>query len=213
MARRPPRLVTVEDVLIRYSNYDTPFWVRENTKAGRWHTPGDGPTQYLSFTTDGAWADLIRAENLRTEEEVRLVRMPLWQARIDQSNIVDYGTFELAEDAGFPADAFINDDHRRCRVEGKSLRDAGYAGVIAPSAALPGERTLTLFGPRVSVDWNSRPGLSSAVPASVLTQGAPPPGLVSRVRSVGQAHAEYENYRLGVAATMRARQRGFDEPR
>lgn len=209
MARRPPRLVTVEDVLIRYSNYDTPFWVRENTKAGRWHMPGDGPTQYLSFTTDGAWADLIRAENLRNEEVVRLVHMPLWQARIDQSNIVDYSTFELAESSGFPADALVDDDHGRCRAEGKSLRDDGYAGVIAPSAALPGELTLTLFGPRVSIDWNAQPRLSSAVPASVLTQGAPAAGLVSRVRFVGQAHEGYENYRLGVPAKKRAPYRQY----
>ncbi len=202
MARELPRLVSVEDVLIRYSNYDTPFWVRENTKPGRWHVPGDGPTQYLSLTTDGAWADLIRAENLRRGEEVRLIRMTLWQVRINQSNIVDYSTFERAESAGFPAGALVDDDQRRCRAEGKALRDAGYAGVLAPSAALPDELSLTLFGPRVSIDWNAEPMLSSAVPASVLTQGAPPPQLIGRVRFLGQAHAGYENYL----------KRGADEP-
>ena len=190
MARsRAVKTTTIEDVAFRYSNYDTPFWVRPNTQPGRWHSVGDGPTQYLSMTTDGAWADLIRNENLRSEAEVALVRMPLWQARIDQSYVVDYSSFELAERSGFGADALVDDDQRRCRDEGLRLRKLGFAGVLAPSAALPGATSLTLFGPRVSIAWGSTPSLSSAIPASVLTEGAPPQGLASRVRFRGHAHS------------------------
>jgi hypothetical protein len=192
--RRSPATATFEGVAFRYSNYDTPFWVRSNTQAGRWHSVGDGATQYLSVTTDGAWADLIRSEQLRSEDEVAMVSMPLWQARIDQSYLVDYSTFDLAERSGFAAEALIDDDQQRCREEGRRLRDLGYAGVLAPSAALPGATNLTLFGPRVSTSWDSEPALSSAIPAAVLTQGAPPPGLVARVRFRGQVHTGLRDY-------------------
>jgi hypothetical protein len=187
--RRSPTTTTFEGVAFRYSNYDTPFWVRPNTQPGRWHFTGDGPTQYLSATADGAWADLIRSEDLRSESDVALVRMPLWQARVDQSYVVDYSTFERAEQSGFAAEALIDDDQERCRTEGKRLRELGYAGVLAPSPALPGATNLTLFGPRVSISWESEPALASAIPAAVITRGAPPPGLVARVRFHGQAHA------------------------
>jgi len=209
------RTTEVLDVCIRYSNYDTPFWARPNTRPGRWHSVGDGATQYLSMTTDGAWADLIRCENLRTPDELKLVRMPLWQAKIDQSYVVDYSDFDRAGAAGFAADALIDDDHARCRVEGKRLRDAGYSGVLAPSAALPGELCLTLFGPRVAIDWSARPALSSAIPSSVLTEGSPPSGLLSRVRFRGDAHAGYEAYLATHTdrVRVRARRPPGNEPR
>jgi RES domain-containing protein len=192
--RRAPATTTFEGVAFRYSNYDTPFWVRPNTQPGRWHFVGDAPTQYLSSTAEGAWADLIRSEDLRSESDVAMVRMPLWQARVDQSYVVDYSSFELAERSGFAAEALIDDDQERCRAEGKRLRDLGYAGVIAPSAALPGATNLTLFGPRVSISWDSAPTLASAIPAAVVTRGAPPQGLVARVRFRGQTHASFRQF-------------------
>jgi RES domain-containing protein len=192
--RRAPVTTTFEGVAYRYSNYDTPFWVRPNTQPGRWHAMGDGPTQYLSETADGAWAELIRAEELRSESDVATVRMPLWHARIDQSYVVDYSTFELADRAGFAPEALVDDDQARCRVEGRRLRDLGYGGVLAPSAALPGTTNLTLFGPRVSISWTADPTLASAIPAAVVTSGAPPPGLVARVRFHGQGHAGLRQY-------------------
>ena len=195
MARRgSPATTTFEGVAFRYSNYDTPFWVRPNTQPGRWHFAGDGPTQYLSATADGAWAELIRREDLRSERDAAMVRMPLWQARVDHSYVVDYSTFDRAEQSGFAAEALIDDDQERCRAEGKRLRDLGYAGVLAPSAALPGATNLTLFGPRVSISWESAPALASAIPAAVVTRGAPPPGLVGSVRLRGQLHPGFREF-------------------
>ena len=192
---RNPATTSFAGVAYRYANYDTPFWARSNTGPGRWHVPGDGPTQYLSLTTDGAWAELIRDENLSTEAEVALVRMDLWQVRIDCGRLADYRDFEKAEAAGFAPAALIDDDYARCQREGRRLRDLGYGGVIAPSAALPGEANLTLFGARVAVAWDSNPTLTSAVPAGVMTRGAPPEGLAGRVRFVGARHTGYAAYR------------------
>jgi hypothetical protein len=187
-------LTSISQAVYRYSNYDTPFWVRANTKDGRWHHAGDGPTQYLSLSTDGAWADLIRSENLHTEDEVATVRITLWEARIDAGTVVDYSDFDRAADAGFPPDGLIDDAWDRCQTEGKRLREMGFAGVLAPSAALPGAFSLTFFGPRVAIRWDATARLASAVPAQILTVGSPPVGLLGRVRFRGDRHAGYEAY-------------------
>jgi hypothetical protein len=185
---RPP--VTELDAIVhRYSSYDTPFWARENSRSGRWHTRGDGPTQYLSLSADGAWAELIRQEELRTEEEVAMVSVAMWAVAVRHHLIVDYSTFARAKAAGFGAMALVDEDHSRCRREGARLRALGYAGVLAPSAALPGALNLTLFGPRTVSTWGRPPLLASSLPATIVAKGAPPPGLLPRVRRVGTPHA------------------------
>jgi hypothetical protein len=190
------RLSTVEikGIAHRYSSYDTPFWVRENTQVGRWHARGDGPTQYLSLSTDGAWAELIRNEELRAEDEVAMVSVSMWAVLIDQGMIVDYSSFALAERSGFDPAALVEEDHERCQREGARLRALNYAGVLAPSAALPGARNLTLFGPRMASTWDRPPLLASSIPATIITKGAPPPGLLAGVRHLGTAHADLVAY-------------------
>ena len=120
----------------RYANYDTPFWARSNTQDGRWNTAGEASVQYLAMEPNGAWAELIRSEELRSEEEVATVRIPIWVAAVNEV-VVDYSTFEKAEAAGFDPGALVDDDWRRCQDEGRRLRDLGYTEVIAPSARAP----------------------------------------------------------------------------
>lgn len=195
MAPEPrPETVAFEQVAFRYSNYDTPFWVRPNSEPGRWHVVGDQPTQYLSTTVEGAWAELIRAEGLTSEVEVSLIRMPMWVAEVHVQRIADYGSFEKAEAAGLAPDALIDDDYGRCQAEGRRLREAGFQGVLAPSAALPGAVNLTLLGARVASSWGIRPLLASSVPATKIAVGAPPEGIVERVRQAKQKHSLYEDF-------------------
>jgi RES domain-containing protein len=111
---------------------------RANSQPGRWHSAGDGPTQYLAMSTNAAWAELIRNEELTTEEEVALVGIKMWAVQIERALVGDYSTLEKADAAGFDPEALIDDDHSRAQVEGTRLRAAGYHGVLAPSAALPG---------------------------------------------------------------------------
>jgi RES domain-containing protein len=195
MARDPsPRTVSVSSTFFRYSSYDVPLWVRANTTDERWHFAGDGPTQYLSATADGAWAELIRNENLRSEADLSLVSMPLWQVQIEQARIADYGDFKTAEQAGFDPERLIHDDQRSCRLEGRRLREVGFAGVLYPSAALPGEQNLVLFGPRILLPWGAPRLLSSGAPGMRLTVGAPPKDLLPRVRHAGARHAGFSEY-------------------
>lgn len=192
--KRPPT-VDIDRIVHRYSSYDTPFWVRKNSEPGRWHDHADGPTQYLAYSTDGAWAELIRNEDLTTEAEVALVSVQMWAIQVNQAMVVDYSTFERAEDAGFNPAALVDDEYTCCQREGARLRRLGYSGVISPSAALPGEINLTLFGPRIASNWNGPPLLASFLPATVITKGAPPPGVLARVRQIGTPHAGLASYR------------------
>ena len=184
-----PDPIAVENLIAhRYSSYDTPFWVRENSLSGRWHRPGDGPTQYLALSTDGAWAELIRNEELRSEDEVAMISVSMWAVLINQKMLADYSTFERAEAAGFAPEALVSEDYGACQAEAARLRELGYAGLLAPSAALPGATNLTLFGARMASTWEKAPLLVSSIPATVITKGAPPPGLLQRVRQSGTVH-------------------------
>src|SRR5215210_1312866 len=169
----------------RYSNYDTPFWARSNTRDGRWNSAGEASVQYLAMEPNGAWAELIRAEELRSEEEVATVRIPIWVAAVNEV-VVDYATFDKAEAAGFAPDALVDDDWARCQDEGRRLRDLGYGGVITPSAALPGATNLVIFGARILWAWRRPVVLSATIPATVAAVGSPPNGLVSGVRNFGE---------------------------
>lgn len=197
---RKPSFTTFNELAFRYSNYDTPFWARPNSEPGRWHEVGDGPTQYLSTTVEAAWAELIRAEALGSEAEAALVRMPMWVAEVHVQRIADYRTFETADASGFPPDALIDDDYSRCQVEGRRLRARGYRGVLAPSAALPGALSLTLFGPRIASLWQVPPLLASSIPATKLAVGAPPEEIVDRVRRKGDSHSGYQAFRRARSA-------------
>lgn len=205
MGHKQPDQIHVNDIAFRYSDYDTPLWARANTRDGRWHRARSVPTQYFGMTPDACWADLIRHENLRFEPEAAMIRMPLWVVKLSEQRIADYGTFEKAEDAGFPADALIDDDWERCQAEGVRLRALGYRGVLAPSAALPGDEALTLFGGRRAVNWDDDPVVASAIPAKTVTIGGPPSGLTARVRFIGDDHQRYVSY--AVERGRRERQR------
>jgi len=191
---------SIDATVFRYSSYDSPFWVRNNTTSGRWHVAGDGATQYLALHPDGAWAELARAEGLRTEDDLAEVRIPIWAITLSQGNLVNYSTFELADAAGFDPDALVDDDYTRTQVEGQRLRLAGYGGIIAPSAALPGTVNVTLFGRRVRTSWGLAARLASSLPATIVARGGPPAGLASRVRYFGEEHSGLAAYVAGTSS-------------
>lgn len=131
---------------------------------------------------------MLRSEDLRTAADAVTFRTSLWELRFDENAIVDLSTFELAEAAGFPADALVEDDHERCQAEAARLRAAGARGLLSPSAALPGSVNLTLFGPRTPVAWDTTARLASMVPVRRLGIVSPASALLERTRFYGDAH-------------------------
>jgi len=178
----------------RTTTYDVPLWVSPNRRNGRWNLAGHRCTQYFCLDPEAPFAEAIRHENLRTEQEVATYRTTLWQARIDEAAVVDYSTFELAEAAGFPPEALVDDDYERCQAEADWLVSHGVAAVLSPSAALPGSVNVTVFGPRVEVSWTTERRLTSQMPVQRLQTSAPPVGLTTRVRYFGEVHLPLEAY-------------------
>lgn len=191
----PPR-VSYEDVAFRWSDYDVPLWTRPNSSPLRWNRSRQEATQYLSLTVEGSWAELIRSERLLTVDDLRLVSMPVWVLRIRETNLADYSTFEKAERADFSPQALVDEDYEQCQTEAERLRSAGFRGVLAPSAALPGAVNLTLFGRRLAVPWDYPEGrlMASFIPAKRLAVGRPPEELLPLVRHRGEPHHKLDEY-------------------
>ena len=173
-----------EYIAFRWTDHDVPFWARENSRDGRWNLASQGATQYWSLTPEAAWAELIRAENLQTEDDLDEVRMPFWIARVPTLGLLDLRVNESRAEHGVTEDHLTGNDWKPCQTLATQLREAGYRGVIAPSAALPDHMSLTLFGPRRAIDWTRRPALASTTPAAETAVGRPPPSydLLDRVR-------------------------------
>ena len=165
----------------RYCSYDVPFWARPNTREGRWNQVGDPPTQYWSLTPDAAWSELIRAENLETEEHLDLVRMPLWVCRVPVMNLIDLRELDQQQAYGLDEAAQIADDWTACQNTAPAVRNDA-PGVITYSAALDRHANFTLFGPKRAIDWRSVSALASTIPAAVAALGRPPRGIVDHVR-------------------------------
>lgn len=175
---------TGEVVAFRWTDYDVPFWARENRRDGRWNYAGQEPAQYWSLTPEAAWAELVRSENLETEADLDLVRMPMWIARFPTLGLVDLQLVDQREKYKVSEGLLIDDDWTICQELGTALRDSATRGVITPSAALSGHASLTVFGRRRAIDWTTRRALASTVPATRVSLGRPPPefDLLSRVR-------------------------------
>lgn len=170
-----------ELVAFRYCTYDVPFWVRSHTRPGRWHHVGDDPTQYWSLTPTGAWAELIRYEELKTERELDDVRIPMWVCKLPQMGLVDLRDPVARDHYSLSLHDLTSDDWGACQTAAAMLR-VDARGVVAPSAALPGAANVTLFGPRRVIEFDRRPALASAVPGAITAIGRPPAGLVNRVQ-------------------------------
>lgn len=184
----PPH-VPIQARVYRATSYDVPLRVAANRRSGRWNIAQSSTVQYLCLDAQAPFAEKLRHEDLRTQTEVETYIVSLWELEVNEGFVVDYSTFEKAEEAGFPPEALVDDDHERCQEEAQRLMSLGARGVLSPSAALPGSMNLTLFGQRVEVRWEAKPGVASAVPAQKLVTGHPPRGLVDQVRFFGDTHA------------------------
>jgi hypothetical protein len=115
--------------------------------SGRWHRQGQGYAQYLSPAPAGAWAELARYYSIRSAKRARAQRRDLWVVRVEETRIADLATFDAWEACGLDPRIAVA-EHGPAQDLADELRDAGYRGVMAPSAALTGIANLTIFGER-----------------------------------------------------------------
>lgn len=173
--------------MIAYRNvrWRDPFlWESAEQAPGRWHGAGEGPAHYFADTPQGAWAELIRHEEITEEADLAGVRRAMWAVDIGDPPVARPEVEDQVVRGG-PS------TYGACREEAARLRDAGEPGLVAPSAALaPGAahgwtvsvglrptppangRTIVLFGPRP--DLVGRPVVTDGVPsADVLSVTLP----------------------------------------
>ena len=151
-------------------------------ESGRWHREGESLVQYLALSSDGAWAERVRYESLRTEADRSADHRSLWLLRVSADQIADLSTFDKWEACGLDPEIAVG-EHADSQALASELRRSGYRGVLAPSAALDvvGAINLTVFGGRIEHRIEGAPLPDAPVdehgpwlPAILLTdRGAP----------------------------------------
>lgn len=105
------------------------FWEGEDQPAARWHEPGAGPVQYLADTSDGAWAEFLRHEEITAVEDLAGIERSLWAVELPK-RIDDSDPVTIPEATGGLS------SYRTCQRYAASRRTEGVTSLCAPSAAL-----------------------------------------------------------------------------
>ncbi len=117
-------------IVFRHADPRFPFlWESAAQPPGRWHGEGEGPVQYFADTPHGAWAELLRHEEIRDAEDLAGIRRALWAVEVPR---LPAARPQLAPPLlrGGP------DSYRECQAEAAHRRRRGARGLRAPSAAL-----------------------------------------------------------------------------
>lgn len=162
-----------------------PFlWSDASQPAARWHGDGDGPAHYFADTPDGAWAELLRHEEIHDPADVATLRRALWAVELGDEPAEAVRLKPAVATGG-------RDSYRACQEHARKLRGRGAKRFVAPSAALvPGgaagrevvdatECVTAARDGRVIVIFGAPEGL---VGWQAVEHGAPPAGLLERVR-------------------------------
>lgn len=133
------------------------------------------------MTPDGAWAEHIRFNDMRTEAELDEVRIPIWVCRLSSIGLLDLRDADVRYRFDVTLGDLTADDWSACQRAGTAMRAEGVRGILSPSAALANSTNITLFGPGRAIAFDRRPALASGVPAAIVAIGRPPKNLVDRV--------------------------------
>lgn len=187
--RRPPT-ASFSGTVWRWNSYDVAWWADRNRSDGRWHDEHSPPTQYLALSASGAWAEMVRFFGIRDADDLQEVRYNLWRGWLQVGGLADLTAPDACDRFGLPAKALTGRDREVCQLEAHRLLRLGFSGVLAPSAALPGETNLVVWGARRPIAWVPTapgspdpvaPALPSDVPTELVAIGGPSPALVPHV--------------------------------
>ncbi len=192
-------------VAYRLASYGNPLRTEPARGPGRYHDGSeDTPTQYMCLHPLGPFAELTRQHSLRTAKQIAHIRQRTWALRVQVEELTEI-TFDNASNFGLEARDLVADDPSRCQELARSVR-SHQAGIIVPSAALPGTSNAVLFGARVGSPYLLEPLGQVDVPASITAEGGGPPlSLLSIVRFTGTPHAALTSWLSGDDFT-------FEEP-
>lgn len=158
------------------------LWEDSSQPAGRWHGTGEGPAHYFADTPDGAWAELLRHEEITDAEDLATIHRQMW--------VVDIGDGPAEPVSVSVASATGNrDSYQTCQAEARRLRQAGTRRLSAPSAALTSgaaRGVVVADGPRPGPARDGRVivvfGSPARITGWIAADGRPPADLLDRVR-------------------------------
>ncbi|HEX3702158.1 MAG TPA: RES family NAD+ phosphorylase [Vicinamibacterales bacterium] len=117
-------------IVFRQVDARYPFlWEGGGQPPGRWHARDEGPANYFSDTPDGAWAELLRHEEITEAEDVLAIRRQLWAVDIGDAPLDPVSTPASVVSGG-------PETYGRCQAHARALRARGASRLTAPSAAL-----------------------------------------------------------------------------
>jgi RES domain-containing protein len=192
--------VSYDAIVYRACGFETPLWSFANTSRGRWNNPNTVAVQYLSTHPMTPWAEMLRNLSLRTADQARTMRLPIWAIRVSLQEVPLELEFARAGDHGLEAADLVADDRTACQALGGTLARGGSSSILVPSAALPGTRNLVIFDPAVVIDYHRVPLASEDFPTAMASQdGRCPEDLWQLVHHQGSAtrHAELEAFLAG----------------
>ena len=179
--------------VFRVADWESALRVNGNRSEGRYHRPGE-ITQYFTMHPLGAWAEFVRREQ-PSAGRLAEFRHRLWAARVDLTNAVHI-EWSSARRWGTRPEALVDDEYAPCQALADRLRRRGTTAIVVPNAALPGTRTVAVFGPCVATAYTEEPIDDLDVPCALVAEDATvPPSVLPLVRHLGTPHAELAAWR------------------
>ena len=111
---------------------------------GRFHRAGGVGVWYASSQEQAAWAELFRHFVDDGVDPFEVIR------RAGSVDVADLVVLDLTDPTvcvalGVTEDDLVADDYTLCQDIAAAAHAAGFDGILAPAAALPGRRTLAIF--------------------------------------------------------------------
>ena len=111
---------------------------------GRYHRVGRAGVWYASDQEQAAWGALFRhfvGEGVDPFE----VRRRIGHVDVTDLEVLDLTDERVRQLLGISVLDLTSDDYSVTQAIAEAARQAGFGGILAPSAALPGRRTLVVF--------------------------------------------------------------------
>jgi hypothetical protein len=128
------------------------WWWSEPAPDGRWQRGSEVAGFYLADSDETAWAEWHRQiEELALRHEDQLPR-DLWRLRVAVDAIADLRSKEQLARVGLPRPTPQRREWPAFQAVGERLRNEGWRGLRAPSAARPDGEILCLFRDAEKID-------------------------------------------------------------
>jgi RES domain-containing protein len=139
--------------------------------SGRYHRLGGAGVWYASSSENSAWAELFRHHEAGGVSPLEVIRR-IGRVRIKRLGVLDLTDARVRDAFGVSEGELISDNLTHCQEIAQYAQKAGYDEILAPSAALEGQRTLAVFAFAMqrTAEQSSRVGRPSARARRVLAR-------------------------------------------